>query len=852
MKVFKISLSLMFCAFAVAGCSAATDGCGGQATACPSGYVCQEEICRQVCNASSDCADSEACINNICERYDEFCSVSTDCEPGWYCAEGTCTAQTPLGQQCAQNDVCESGFCVEGHCCNAACSDDCESCLGGNTGELNGSCAPITAGQDPNDICAGPLACDGAGACFAKTEGESCQEGYECVSGECDNGYCAPPACGNGTTQVGEDCDDGNTQDDANGCSENCTRNDVCGNGIHESLFETCDDGNVENEDYCSSDCSEVIGSCGDDILQTNEICDDGNQVDDGNGCSELCEANNICGDGLAQSEIEACDDGNTAAGDYCAEDCLSVTGFCGDQEEQDNEDCDDGNTSDDDNGCSAMCTDNSQCGDGQLESYFEECDDGNTTSDGNGCDEWCQREGNCGDGVLDDLFEACDDGNNLDADYCSAECSEITGSCGDGTIQGNEVCDDGNSVSGDYCSADCQTVTGSCGDGAVQVHEGCDDGATAAGDGCSSLCQVEPYFACGASTPTRCSRVVFVNDTAAGTGDGSTWENAYTDLQPALVHAATLFDTFGAPEIWLAQGVYRPSWLTDNTNSRSATFSLGSEIVLLGGFTGGERDHKSRTPLVNETILSGDINFSGNEMGGAFHVVTVLQDATPVIDGVIIEWGNAESNCINCNDKEGGGLFNSGGSPKVLNTVFRNNHATGSFAYGGAVSNQDGNATFVNVLMHNNYARSATIRNLNGTVDFINCTVAANTASSVTAGMMNSGATVTIYNSIFWDNTIGGVVAADISTSGSSTDVGYSALLGYTNDGNFSGDPGLNANFYPSHASVLDSGSFNYLPFDETDSDDDLLFTERFPVDLAGIPRINPPEVDMGAFEAP
>lgn len=850
MRVLKIIFWAQLFALGITGCNGGSStACGDQENGCQAGYICQDMACLQVCNTADDCAGSEACIANLCQRYDEYCSLSSDCESGWYCLQGSCAQQTPLGQQCSSPEACGSGYCVEGLCCDALCGGDCMACTNAETGELTGSCAPTSAGLDPGEVCSGPLACDGEGSCFEKGEGESCQEDYECISGECVDGYCSPPSCGNAEVQVGEDCDDGNMLDDGNGCSEDCTRNDVCGNDIHESLYETCDDGNTTDGDYCSGDCETVTGLCGDAAIQINEECDDGNAVDDANGCSEQCLANNTCGNGIVENAIEACDDTNTVEGDYCSADCLIATGSCGDAALQTNEDCDDGDQADDGNGCSSLCTDNSECGNGELELYFEQCDDGNTTDDGNGCNESCERLGTCGDGVVDELFEACDDGNNSDGDYCDASCQTVTGACADAVVQGNESCDDGNSNAGDYCSPDCQTITGSCGDGSIQGNEGCDDGGVFVGDGCSNLCAVEAYFTCGNNAPSTCSRVVFVRAGATGANNGSSWADAYTELQPAIDKAEELFTTHGSNEIWAAAGTYRPTLAVNAADERTRTFELSSSIVLLGGFGGSETTHKSRAPLGNETILSGDINLSGNSTGNAYHVVVVSASQSPVMDGLIIELGNAESSCINCNEKEGGGLLNLGGSPRVFNTVFRDNQAVGNFGYGAAISNIGGTPTFLNVLVHDNEAHSGAVRNYNAEATFINCTITNNTAAALTAGMMNTNATVSIYNSIIWGNTVSSGASDQIAGS-YEAEVRFSAVPGYTTDNNISEDPEFDSNFYPTNASLLNTGTSSYLPYDETDTDDDGGVGERFPIDLAGNPRVNPPIVDMGALE--
>jgi len=56
--------------------------------------------------------------------------------------------------------------------------------------------------------------------------------------------------CGNGVTDPGEECDDGNTNP-SDGCTNFCT---VCGNDLVIAP-ETCDDGNLIDGDGCNADC---------------------------------------------------------------------------------------------------------------------------------------------------------------------------------------------------------------------------------------------------------------------------------------------------------------------------------------------------------------------------------------------------------------------------------------------------------------------------------------------------------------------------------------------------------------------------------------------------------------------
>ena len=135
------------------------------------------------------------------------------------------------GSACAQNSECGSGFCVEGVCCNTACSGTCQSCLQANKGNgatgATGVCGNVRGGIDPydacqaisNDTCSFTGLCNGQGACAKATPGTSCtysacagptnatlnsacntsseckptatvpcQLGYECVAGTCKSG----------------------------------------------------------------------------------------------------------------------------------------------------------------------------------------------------------------------------------------------------------------------------------------------------------------------------------------------------------------------------------------------------------------------------------------------------------------------------------------------------------------------------------------------------------------------------------------------------------------------------------------------------------------------------------------
>lgn len=89
-------------------------------------------------------------------------------------------------------------------------------------------------------------------------------------------------------------------------------------------------------------------------------------------------------------------------------------------------------------------------------------------------------------------------------------------------------------------------------------------------------------------------AQIVYVDADAAGTADGSSWDNAYTDLAVALDSAAA------GDQVWIAAGRY--------VTPDSTSFVIERELAVYGGFAGGETSLDEADPTANETILSGDV----------------------------------------------------------------------------------------------------------------------------------------------------------------------------------------------------------------------------------------------------
>lgn len=92
----------------------------------------------------------------------------------------------------------------------------------------------------------------------------------------------------------------------------------------------------------------------------------------------------------------------------------------------------------------------------------------------------------------------------------------------------------------------------------------------------------------------------IYVNQNATGLNDGTTWTDAYVNLQTALGSAGP------GSEVWVAMGIYTPGTATTDT------FTLPDAVRVLGGFNGTETLESQRNPTINITTLSGELGASG------------------------------------------------------------------------------------------------------------------------------------------------------------------------------------------------------------------------------------------------
>ncbi|MFK7772706.1 MAG: right-handed parallel beta-helix repeat-containing protein, partial [Saprospiraceae bacterium] len=95
----------------------------------------------------------------------------------------------------------------------------------------------------------------------------------------------------------------------------------------------------------------------------------------------------------------------------------------------------------------------------------------------------------------------------------------------------------------------------------------------------------------------------IFVNTSAIGNNNGTSWQDAFNDLSEAI-DSSNVND-----EIWVAAGTYIPKNPSLWPDTIKRTFYLHQDVSLYGGFNGTETTLDQRDPATNVTILSGDVN---------------------------------------------------------------------------------------------------------------------------------------------------------------------------------------------------------------------------------------------------
>ncbi len=163
------------------------------------------------------------------------------------------------------SELCDDGNKLNGDGCDSICRVEISKLCG------NGAKDSLLEMCDDGNL-------DNNDGCNKDCHLEYCGDGWKQTAEECDDGN-------NVADYMCEECDDGNNvyDDECHKC-----KHTKCGDGtVQFSKGEECDNGENNNDmNFCKSNCK--YARCGDGIKQEWEPCDDENNVT-GDGCDWMC-----------------------------------------------------------------------------------------------------------------------------------------------------------------------------------------------------------------------------------------------------------------------------------------------------------------------------------------------------------------------------------------------------------------------------------------------------------------------------------------------------------------------------------------------------------------------------------
>lgn len=235
-----------------------------------------------------------------------------------------------------------------------------------------------------------------------------------------------------------------------------------------------------------------------------------------------------------------------------------------------------------------------------------------------------------------------------------------------------------------------------------------------------------------------------------SGTGDGSSWGNAYGDIQTAINAASTIYVNTTVPqEVWVKTGTY-------STATAAILMKLGVDVY--GGFAGTETDKNQRAKGTNPWDYTNVTTLNGGSAKRCVEAGSANYASVVIIDGFTLTNGNGQGTQLT--NTGGGALLRA--NLKLQNCIVTGNTTTGN---GGGVNAAAGIVS--NCWIYSNTTTSGTIPSAGGVYSspatgFITIIDGSLIEKNVQGGVRLQGAgTITMNKTIIRNNTSTGNGAA-------------------------------------------------------------------------------------------
>ncbi len=309
---------------------------------CGSGFCVDGVCCESACVGTCD-ACGEAGMEGECVAIDG--APRGDRAGCMMCVDGVCDDGMPggLGDVCADDGECGSGHCVDGFCCERACTGDCKAC---DVAGSEGMCEPISGAphgdRDGCDVCLMGACTDGGDGMLAR--GESCSADAECIDGHCVDGVCCQWGCAGTCKACAEPSDEGYCvpisgapRGDRTGClmcDEGACVDDA-GAGTLGALCTSaseCESGACTDGVCCERACRGTCKACAEPGFEGMCVPVSGAPRGDRDACS-TCDAG-VCSEvgtlGSACGDDSLCESGFCVDGVCCERACRGTCKACG------------------------------------------------------------------------------------------------------------------------------------------------------------------------------------------------------------------------------------------------------------------------------------------------------------------------------------------------------------------------------------------------------------------------------------------------------------------------------------------------------------------------------------------